>query len=244
MVRAWLAAACAGVVLLGATGASAALYRQAGTNLPCETSCLQSSVDETEITATGVRAFDDFVAPTDGSLVGITWDGFYYSPSGASVDAVSPLWVVSLFSDNNGAPGTELGAIDGLSASPVELGSGTFDGHAATEYRFTAMIYPASLQQGQEYWISPVALFFNSDLQFYWSGATLPVDGVSFQKRTTPQNSFDAGIQVGGDETFALFAGGPAPEPSSWAMMLVGFFSIGAAVRLSTGERLYIRYRS
>lgn len=76
-------------------------------------------------------------------------------------------------------------------------------------------------------------------LNFAVAGYTAPNDGVFFRSQssingvTSRQHDFGSGFEGFGLQTTfetSQISGG-VPEPSTWALMLIGFFAIGAAVR-------------
>lgn len=150
--------------------------------------------------------------------------------AGASllVDAVNPgdggLFLVGLVGDNSGSP------------SPVPLAFGAVLDSALSA---TLGVVYASFN-------APVTLAPNTR---YWFGIDLPPGGASSVQWSYSSN--DAGVGVAGEFWFNTELGvrpnsegpfqaqltGVVPEPSTWAMLLVGFAGLGfAAYRRPTGK--------
>ncbi len=180
--------------------------------------------------------------------VGVTYSGDVYDldtnyPSwtpnstweGGDVSNAPPAGNGAIKLTGGGNTGTNSITFDQAVVNPViaiwSLGQGggpaSFDFNVATNQLALLGGGPSTEYQGQSLTLSGTTvsgLEGNGLVQFYGKFNT-----ISF---TTPQYEYYYDFTVG-------VAGGGAPEPASWAMMLIGFFGLGTMVRLA-GRKKYL----
>lgn len=158
-------------------------------------------------------AYDDFTLVGDATITGLTFAGVYFNPG---VVGVTTSFEVQFYDDNASHPGSSL-----YSSSIPGNGGEVCDSSPNPVCTYSVTVNFAVLG-GTPYWLSIVS---DSEVQpqWAWAGGT-GGDSGAFQVyfgQGTPQES---------DRAFSLFTP-QVPEPSTWAMMLVGFGAAGAALR-------------
>jgi hypothetical protein len=146
------------------------------------------------------------------------WGGCYPDKSCGS----SPNFVLSFYNDSVEGPGTLIASFNVGGANQTATGNQI--GGLFAEYSYSATFAPVTLTSGTQYWFG---------ISGTTGAGTFGVETTS----TAPTGSqlFTYGIDTPGtwspDESehlaFQLTAG--VPEPSTWAMMLIGFASLGFA---------------
>lgn len=158
--------------------------------------------------------YDNFTLSSSAIINNVAFTGGYFNP--ATPSAISN-FTVSIYGDSAGQPG-------GLLYSEVVPGSANETPLACSEacatYSVGANFAAAA---GAQYWLSVVPTI-GFPPQWGWAAGT-GGDGVGYQ------DFFGARNQVGADFAFTLSGGAGVPEPTIWAMMLVGFGGLGMALR-------------
>lgn len=201
------------------------VYSQAGTQA-CNPSCWTSNL----ATAGGFRAFDNFTLSSAANITSVTWQGIYI-PNPATGGPPSPNtinWDIGFYSDSGNFPGTALYSANNVPAANVtatQIGTGTFGAASVNLYSFSYTLPSVfAAAAGTQYWFSPVAHSATFNPFFSWSPATNAVDG-----RTAQIDSGNNTFIRPNDRAFSLTAS--VPEPSSWALLILGFGLVGANVR-------------
>jgi len=188
----------------------------------------QGGITFAESTFSFVAAMNFTLPAGVTSINDANWWGGCFSGSGVDSCGSSPSFTLSIYSDSGGSgPGALItsfpvgGANQTATGNTIggAIGSGGFD-----EYSYSASFAPISLTPGTEYW-------------FALTGTTGP-DNLSFGIETT-STAPDGAQQY----TMGIFPAPPTwhlqteqgafeltdtvPEPSTWAMMLLGFAGLG-----------------
>jgi hypothetical protein len=107
----------------------------------------------------------------------------------------------------------------------TEIGS-SYVGTTPVEFYKYQVTLPSSFHPivvGTEYWFSVFAVQFDEHIEWRWSNAATLGDG-SWQIRSLAES----GLPSAGDRAFTLEGStGAVPEPSTWAMMILGFAGVG-----------------
>jgi hypothetical protein len=207
------------LTLIAIDNASAAvLYNQPSDGTACGTGCYTSSPNLYQV-------YDNFTLSSTGSVTSVTWYGTYYGYNQGDTNPASGIttnWDIGFFSNNAGVPGASLysAVIPVANVTSANVALSTDNGSSVELIEFTATL-PSSFvaTAGTEYWFSPYSDQPGFDPLFAWSGANAPGDG-SYQSGVGPRTD---------DRAFSLDGTvGSVPEPSTWAMMILGFVGIGA----------------
>lgn len=194
-----------------ATGSNAAvLYSQAydGTG-----NLWASQNDTTGGNGAFAAAYDDFVLTATSNLNGLAWTGGYYNPPSPGPIAG---FNVAIHADASGTPGSVLasGFVAGVNETLI---SGPI---YAYDFSFPNLQLTAGT-----YWLSVVP-----DLGFppQWGWATS-----GSGSGNAYQCFFGSCGPIGGTNLAFDVLGNAVPEPATWAMMVIGFGGLGAAMRMA-----------
>ena len=215
--------ATAAICGLAMPAMASVVYSQPGTTA-CSPSCWTSSLDASNA---GFASADNFTLGSGATVGSASWQGIYIG-GGSTPSAPTTLsWLIGLFDDNSGAPGTLLG-FETPSAANVTttlIGSGFFASEPVNLYSFSYVFTtPVALAAGT-YWFAPISQAVNFSPFFSWSPATTDVDNFTYQS--------DSNLNVyqrPNDRAFTLYSAA-VPEPASWALMIGGFALAGATLR-------------
>ncbi|HEY1879515.1 MAG TPA: PEPxxWA-CTERM sorting domain-containing protein [Caulobacteraceae bacterium] len=200
----------AAAAVITVTGASAStLYSQPfdGTNN------VFASQNDTGGFGNFATTYDDFHLGSAADITTVDFTGSYFNPpSQGTITA----FTLNIYADNAGQPGTLL-----YSANVSGTGNETFLGNFGDPTYTYSVPTNFNAAAGTTYWLSVVPdLGFPP--QWGWNTAT-GGDNLGWQ------DFFGTRSQNGSDFAFTLLGG--VPEPASWALMLCGFASLGAALR-------------
>ncbi len=168
------------------------------------------------------ETFAGFSVSTAAAIQTVQFQGFYWDYVTSSNNPVAPVttsWDISFWSDSSGSPGTELYSETPSSVNMAYLGEGNFGGSSVNVYRVTATLATAfDASAGTDYWFSPYSEQSNQDVIFSWSP--------SIAAGTATMQSVNGGSPTSklGSRAFVLST---VPEPSTWAMGLLGFAGLG-----------------
>lgn len=161
-------------------------------------------------------AYDDFVLSSASFLNGFDWTGVYFNPS-----VQSPIdgFTVTLYEDGGGTPGAAFAS--GFFTTYNETFLGSPDGFVA--YSYSVDFTDFGPVAAGTYWLSVVP-----DLGFppQWGWAVSDIgndNGYQCFQGACSTLGVNFAFDVRGDAVI--------PEPASWALMLIGFGGLGAAVR-------------
>ena len=201
-----------GLLLLGLSAAGAQIYVQ-----PYDLSGFaRTSQNDTSVGGVGsyATAYDNFVLGSDSTLTGLTFTGIYFHPG---VVGTTTSFQVQFYTDNAGQPGSSI-----YSSLISGNGNEACDSSANPVCTYSVDV-DFSAVGGTPYWLSIVS---NSDFGPEWGWARgINGDDGSYQDFFSEHGALD------GDLAFSLLAAKEVPEPSTWAMMLIGFAAVGAALR-------------
>jgi hypothetical protein len=197
---------------------AAVLYSQPSDGTACASSCRTSSPNL-------YQSYDNFTLSNTSSITSVSWYGFYYGYNVGDTNPASGIttnWDIGFSSNNSGVPGTQIysAVMPVANVTTLNVALSTYLGSSVELIEFTATL-PSSFvaTAGTEYWFSPYSDQPGFDPQFSWSGASAAGDG-----------AYESGVgHVSHDLAFSLDGTVSAvPEPSTWAMMILGFCGIGA----------------
>lgn len=159
-------------------------------------------------------SFDDFKLAGGATVKNVSFTGGYFNGAPAGINA----FTVNFYSDLAGAPGSLLQSTT-ISGDGSEALFGC-DSFQCSNYSLDVNFAAAG---GTTYWMSIVPdMIFPP--QWGWAGGT-GGDGASYQM------FFGTGAAIEGDRAFTLNGAAGVPEPASWALMIMGFGGVGAAMR-------------
>lgn len=182
------------------------------------------------VTQTGFRTFDNFTPSFDATVETVTWYGFFLDlnspdPAPAQLPDVST-WDIAFYSDNAGAPGSQL-SLESIADGDVTslfLGTGTFlfnGTYNINLYRYSATLTnPFSVVGGTDYWFSILSRSSSYYPAFTLFGAT-GGDGASYQQLLGSGMSIVSAGAVAADRAVVL-EGTPVPEPSTMMLLATG----------------------
>jgi hypothetical protein len=206
------------VVVAAIDSASAAtLFNQPSDGTACNSGCYTSSPNL-------YRVYDNFTLSSTGSITSVTWYGTYYdyvTPSNNPAGGITTNWDIGFFNNNGGVPGASLYsvAIPAANVTSTDIGLSTYNGSSLELIKFQATLPSSFLATGgAEYWFSVYSDQPDFNPLFAWSGANAPGDG-SYQSGVGPR-TYDRAFSLDG-------AVSGVPEPSTWAMMILGFCGLG-----------------
>lgn len=161
-------------------------------------------------------AFDDFVITSSSFINGFDWTGVYFNPS---VQAPIAGFTVTLYEDGGGTPGGAFAS--GFFTDFNETFLGSPDGFLT--YSYSVDFSNFGPVDAGTYWLSIVP-----DMGFppQWGWATSAV-GNNNGYQIFLGDEIDLGVNF----AFDIRGDAVIPEPATWAMMLIGFGGLGAAVR-------------
>ncbi len=159
----------------------------------------------------------NFTLPTGvTSISDANWWGGCYPSTNCGT---SPSFTLGIYTDTGGSgPGTEIASVSVGGAN--QTATGNLIGGSYTEYAYSASFAPISLMAGTEYWFSITGTT---------GGGTFGVETTS----SAPSGSQLYTYGIFGDywssapETLAFELTSGVPEPSTWAMMGLGFAGLG-----------------
>jgi hypothetical protein len=175
-----------------------------------------ASQNDTSVAGIGAYSttYDDFTLSSDATITGLRFTGIYFNPGGVGT---TTSFQVQFYNDDIGQPGSSVFSTTILGNGGEVCDTGPANPVCAygVSLNFTALA-------GTPYWLSIVS---NSNLapQWGWAGGT-GGDDSAFQLY------FKEGTHENADLAFSLFTA-EVPEPSSWALMLLGFLVLGTALR-------------
>ena len=163
--------------------------------------------------------YDNFTLSGDTTIASLSFTGLYFNPG---VVGTTTSFQVQFYDDSAGQPGSSL-----FSSTVPGNGGESCDTSGANPVCTYSLAVNFAALSGTPYWLSIIS---NSDVAPQWGwGRGSGGDGGAVHI------FFGEGTATQADLAFSLFA--PAvPEPSTWAMMLLGFGAAGAALRRARAD--------
>ena len=159
--------------------------------------------------------YDSFTLGSSAKITSVDFVGNYFNPT--SPGTITG-FTIGLYSNSGGAPGALLQSAS-VAGNGNEASLGSVDGFPMASYSVATNFIVSA---GQTYWLAVVP-----DLGFppQWGWAQgFGGDG------SAVQDFLGDRAFVSGDVAFTL-NGGAVPEPGSWALMILGFGTMGTALR-------------
>lgn len=189
------------------------VFSQPGDGTACATSCWTSSGP--------FQTFASFSVSSAAAIQTVQFQGFYYDYGTTSNNPVAPVttsWDITFWSDASGSPGSELYSSTPSSVNTVYLGESIF-GSPVYVYSVTATLTTAfDASAGTDYWFSPYSVQPSGTVIFSWSP--------SAAAGTATMQNVNGGAPNDKPDSRA-FVLSTVPEPSTWAMGLLGFAGLG-----------------
>jgi hypothetical protein len=206
------------LIALGGSASANILYSQPFVD---NAGAYSSQNDTTGGNGNFATAYDNFALGSAATITGVGFTGAYFNPP---TPGTITAFTIQIYGDNGGTPGASL-------YSETIAGNGNealFDCAVGTgacgNYSVSANFAAAA---GTQYWLSIVPdLGFPP--QWGWADGT-GGDGAAYQV------FFGSGAPLPTDLAFTLTS--TVPEPTAWALMLIGFGGLGlvARARRATG---------
>jgi len=192
--------------LAGTPCQAAVIYSQSG-DYPSGFNALTS---QSQATGGSYEAYDNFAMSTAHTVAAMSFQGFYWNPTGPTVNppALPPLQnlQVGFYTNVNNAPNTFLGSTTFTNFTFSKVGSAGFGpdltGHTDTVdiYNFTGNLANTfSASANVTYWLSVVSFAPSSPVLWLWTSGS-GGDGRSMQKQYT-----DGLYNATRDRTFSLY---------------------------------------
>jgi hypothetical protein len=154
---------------------------------------------------------DKFTIVGGGAINQVSWYGAAYNGL-----AFSP-FNIEFYSDSAGTPGVQL---YNVSVNPTVVSTGILDAYGKAILQFTASIATFSADAGTSYFFS---VSDSGPRNFIWENSNVPVASkVSASGAAGPWYDLDQSQAFSFDGVAS-----PVPEPSTWAMMILGFAGVG-----------------
>lgn len=219
-------------IMFSAPAYAGIVYSQPGNGTACSPTCWTSSFDGT---TTSYLTTDNFSLSKAASIETVQWQGFYYDYLNPSNNPVSPntnFWEIVFYADVSGLPSPSSLLYEQAPSQVTStlLGTSTFGGNTVDVYNFTATLpFAFNASANTTYWFGPLSEQTNFNPFFSWSAAaTQPPNAYSAQLNFDPiANPSDVFISRPDDRAFTLSSS--VPEPSTWALMVIGFAGVGFA---------------
>jgi hypothetical protein len=205
-----------------APSSAGVVFSQPGDGTACDPYCSPSSGFGFAGDFDGSSTLASFSVTVDAAIRTVQLQGFFYDDgSNNPIQPVPNSWSFAFFSDSGGRPGTLITvyALPASSVSLTYLDESSFNGSPVYVYDVTANLPSAfDASGGTTYWFLPYSFQPGNGVDFYWSS---PV-AVGTPTWGAPVPS--ARLQlIPGSRAFIL----SVPEPSTWAMGLLGFVGLG-----------------
>jgi MYXO-CTERM domain-containing protein len=171
------------------------------------------------------QTFAQFSLAEDATIESIQVQGFFYDdrPSNNPIPLPETTFFLGFYDDSSGRPAfPEIGTEEAARVTQTYLDESSFNGSPVYVYDFAMNLsVPVALSAGTPYWLSTYALNpIDYRVFFYWSSSVLS---------ETPTFQFLPGgvaFYPSGSRAF-LLSTTAIPEPSTWAMGLLGFAGLG-----------------
>jgi hypothetical protein len=236
-----VAALTALTMLSGAPARADLVYSQPGDGTACNLSCFTSTFDLRS--NFGIQTADNFSLTQATAIGSVQWQGFYYNSVNPGNNPVSPdteFWDISFYADSSGLP-------EGLlydeitTVSSTLLGISSVEGSTVDVYSFTATL-PITFDASANttYWFGPLSFQTNFDPFFLWSAAATQALGAYSAQRNLggPDTLW---FSQPDDRAFSLSTiPATIPELSTWAMMVLGFASLGFGSYRASRKRVSV----
>jgi hypothetical protein len=233
----WLAALLA--VCIASPALAKTLYDQPSDGTACDTACWTSTDGAGGPITGGYQTFDDFSLSSNATVTQVSWYGFYIDSAGGPnpTTPATTSWDIGFYANNGTLPGAALysTSINAGSVSAQFLGDVSALGATVPFYEFTADLPTGfNANAATTYWFSPVSEQPTFEPFFSWSPSNSG-DGRSAQLELPGSVNLGGNslYSVTGDRAFILSGTSAAPEPATWALMLLGVGGVGAGLRMA-----------